>query len=227
MEFFLVVWVERLRGLRRQAARPDKALPEVVARKRMIIAKRRLRKAERAIKITFGSGFAAAAANAGAVLPGAFSALTRKMNMETTAVQATFVPMSPTARARIDRARNAVVTGSAMPPTSPLRNNQDADESRSLQEGWETGPGAHPGRSQPSSDLIKEGRVKPVGPDAIAGRHALKRFQLGKSSRKLRGEISGPVVRNFGKAGARESGVPPQHDAFGSFPESFVPAATL
>ena len=84
MEFFLVVWVERLRGLRRQAARPDKSLPEAVARRRMNSAKRRLRKAERAIKITFGSGYAAAAANAGAVLPGAFSALTRKMKMETT-----------------------------------------------------------------------------------------------------------------------------------------------
>jgi Ca2+-binding EF-hand superfamily protein len=226
MEFFLVVWVERLRGLRRQAARPDKSLPEAVAKKRMIVAKRRLRKAERAIKITFGSGFAAAAANAGAVLPGAFSALTRKMNMETTAIQATFTPMSPTGRVRVDRARNAVVTGTAMPPTSPLRNQQDAGE-EDTESSWGRGPGAHPGRPKPPSDLIREGRVQPVGPDAIAGRHALKRFTLRKTSKRMRGEVTGPVVRDYGKAGPRESGVPPKKNAFSSFPEGFVPAATL
>ena len=226
MEFFLVVWVERLRGLRRQAARPDKSLPEAVAKKRMIVAKRRLRKAERAIKITFGSGFAAAAANSGAVLPGAFSALTRKMNMETTAIQATFTPMSPTGRARVDRARNAVVTGTAMPPTSPLRNRQDADE-EDMGGGWGSGPGAHPGRPKPPSDLVREGRVKVAGPDAIAGRHALKRFTLGKTSKRMRGEVTGPVVRDFGKTGKRESGLPPSQNAFSSFPAGFVPAATL
>ena len=227
MEFFLVVWVERLRGLRRQAARPDKSLPEAVAKKRMLKAKRRLRKAERALKITFGSGYAAAAANAGAVLPGAFSALTRKMDMETTTIQATFVPMSPTGRERVARARNIVVTGSAMPPTSPLRNQQDADEGIEGQDGWESGPGAHPGRPKAPSDLVREGRVKPVNPDAIAGRHALKRYQIEKTSKKLRGEITGPVVRDYGKRGIRESGLPPQKNAFGSFPKSFVPATTL
>ena len=68
MEYFLVIWVERLRSLRRRANRPDKSIPEAEAKKKMIQAKRRLKKAERSIKITLGSGFQAAAANAGAVM---------------------------------------------------------------------------------------------------------------------------------------------------------------
>ena len=64
-------------------------------------------------------------------------------------------------------------------------------------------------------------------PDAIAGRHALKRFTLGKTSKRMRGEVTGPVVRDFGKAGKRESGLPPSQNAFSSFPAGFVPAATL
>ena len=52
MEYFLVIWVERLRGLRREAGRPDKSLPEIEQKRKMIKAKRRLKKAEHAIKIT-------------------------------------------------------------------------------------------------------------------------------------------------------------------------------
>jgi hypothetical protein len=52
MEYFLVIWVERLRGLRREAGRPDKCLPELEQKRKMIKAKRRLKKAEHAIKIT-------------------------------------------------------------------------------------------------------------------------------------------------------------------------------
>jgi hypothetical protein len=158
MEYFLVIWVERLRSLRRRANRPDKSIPEAEAKKKMIQAKRRLKKAERSIKITFGSGFQAAAANAGAVLPGAFSALTRKMNMETTMIQSTFVPMSPTGRARVERARNTVITGSAAPPKSPLlsrttRSNQPSEQSS--EEGWGSKIGKKSDTKAPE-DLIRK-----------------------------------------------------------------------
>jgi hypothetical protein len=145
---------------RRSAGRPDKSLPEAAAKRKMIQAKRRLKKAEHAIKITFGSGFQAAAANAGAVLPGAFSALTRKMNMETTMIQSTFMPMSPTGRARVERARNAVVTGSTAPPKSPLLsrtrgNTNNTRGNTSNGGGWDQRMGKTSDTKAPE-DLMRE-----------------------------------------------------------------------
>ena len=239
MEYFLVIWVERLRGLRRSAGRPDKTLPEAEAKKKMITAKRRLKKAEHALKITFGSGFSAAAANAGAVLPGAFSALTRKMNMETTMIQSTFLPMSPTGRARVERARNAVVTGSAAPPKSPLRSRSNTQSSgvgnsengggtnNNNNGGWENKIGRKSDTKAPE-DLIREGRVNvAASKETIAGKQTLQRYKLDKSSRKLRGEEAGPIVKDYGRHGVREIGMAPQHDAFGAFPDNFVPSGTF
>jgi hypothetical protein len=141
---------------RRSAGRPDKSLPEAAAKRKMIQAKRRLKKAEHAIKITFGSGFQAAAANAGAVLPGAFSALTRKMNMETTMIQSTFMPMSPTGRARVERARNAVVTGSTAPPKSPLLSRTRGNTSNTSNGGgWDQRMGKTSDTKAPE-DLMRE-----------------------------------------------------------------------
>tara|TARA_B100000780_G_scaffold272321_1_gene234392 strand:+ start:105 stop:917 length:813 start_codon:yes stop_codon:yes gene_type:complete len=241
MEYFLVIWVERLRGLRRSAARPDKSVPEHEQKRKMITAKRRLKKAEHALKITFGSGFSAAAANAGAVLPGAFSALTRKMNMETTMIQSTFLPMSPTGRARVERARNVVITGSAAPPKSPLqsRRTKAAQESgasttengqngqNGQNGGWENKIGKK-SDTKMSSDLIRDGKVNVAASKVtIAGKQTLQRYKLGKSGKKMRGEESGPIVKDYGKHGQREIGMAKQHDAFGAFPDNFVPSGAF
>jgi hypothetical protein len=73
--------------------------------------------------------------------------------------------------------------------------------------------------------ITGEGRVNVASSKVtIAGKQTLQRYKLGKSSEKLRGVENGPVVKDYGKHGKREIGVPTKHDAFGEFPSNFVPS---
>lgn len=217
MEYFLVIWVDRLRQLRKSALRPDKTISESAARKKMAQSKRRLRRAEHAIKLTFGSGYAAAAARAGAVLPGAFSALTRRMNMDTSVVRSTFTPMSPAARDRVSQARNIVLTGSPQPPTSPIHapsRNKVAKTVRFDMPQRSNAQNPSSGRANVNSQSV-----------TVSGRQTLQRYKMAKKNKIMRGEEHGPVQKDYGRHGIREIGMPSQTNAFEEFPSGFRPSA--
>ena len=67
-------------------------------------------KAEHAIKATFGSGYMAAAKTAGAVLPGAFSALMKKMGLETNAIKSSFMPTDDSGKQIVEEAREMTLS---------------------------------------------------------------------------------------------------------------------
>merc|ERR1712196_178396 len=62
------------------------------------------------IKATFGSGYMAAAKAAGAVLPGAFSALMNKMGLETNAIKSSFMPTDESGKQLVEEAREMTLS---------------------------------------------------------------------------------------------------------------------
>ena len=215
MEFFLVLWVARLKNLRKDSLHPPKDLAPRVAKMYRVEAKKRLRKAEHAIKLTFGSGYMAAAARAGAVLPGAFSSLMKKVGMDQTAVRASFIPMSPHGQERIQRARNRMISGSAAgPPLSPVRTmHPDAEEP------LQAVPPDGARKTQSGEKRENVSRTQSI----IPGRATLNRMKMAGKNKEMRGEADGPVRRDFGRHGVREIGRPKRTDAFAAMPKRYVP----
>ena len=117
MEFFLVVWVGRLKQLKKDFRKYGKGsrktsdgVADYASELKASQIKRRLMKAEHALKATFGSGFMAAAANAGAVLPGAHSALMNKMGLSVDAIRSSFLPTDQSGKELVDNARTLTLS---------------------------------------------------------------------------------------------------------------------
>ena len=214
MEFFLVVWVGRLKDLKRNfqkikkgSAASDGTL-EYGSELKISQVKRRLMKAEHALKATFGSGFMAAAANAGAVLPGAFSALMNKMGLETSAIKASFMPTDKSGEVLVQKARTMTLS----PDGRKFKQAFDAAQFDA------TAPTVIPGAGRRRTKKRVKIQAKP-----IAGKGELKRLKLQKQAKVARGELAGATIRDFGSDGMRELNVPKRTNMLDSFPKSYEP----
>ena len=198
MEFFLVVWVGRLKELRNNLRLHKKGAPDdgtldyghQVTENQI---KRRLMKAEHAIKATFGSGYMAAAKSAGAVLPGAFSALLNKMGLETNAIKSSFMPTDDSGKQIVEEAREMTL--------SP--------DGRKYKRQFEAELLANKTITAPTKKQFKNAKRVSIKQKnkQIAGKHALKQMNMSKAQKKLAGELNGPRIKNYGSNGDRLLGM--------------------
>jgi len=213
MEFFLVVWVGRLKELRNNLRLHKKGAPDdgtldyghQVTENQI---KRRLAKAEHAIKATFGSGYMAAAKSAGAVLPGAFSALLNKMGLETNAIKSSFMPTDDSGKQIVEEAREMTLSPDG-------RKYKRQFEAELLANKTVTAPPKKRVKS-PKRVSIKEKNKQ------IAGKHTLKQMNMSKAQKKLAGELNGPRIKSYGSNGDRQLGMGTRKNILDEFPEDYI-----
>ena len=95
MQFFLVLWTTRLYSLKVELREQVKTSDGIdhTTKRRIKELQTMITKTERALRVTFGAGFAEAAKKAKASLPGPFSTLMRGMQMGKHSVQDTFLDL--------------------------------------------------------------------------------------------------------------------------------------
>lgn len=146
----------------------------------------------------------AAAANAGAVLPGAHSALMNKMGLSVDAIRSSFLPTDQSGKELVDNARTLTLS----PDGRKFKRRFD-EEVLNATEPW-----------------APKSRKKVVNIEAkakvIPGKAELSRLKMEKKSKRMMGSLAGPTTKTVnGKA--YEQTIGKRNNVMDEFPKGFVP----
>ena len=201
MQFFLVLWTTRLSSLKielKEQMNINKEISHTI-KKRIKKLQTMIAKTEKAIRMTFGAGFAEAAKRAKASLPGPFSTLMRGMQMGKYSVQNTLLDLekvfgrvAPCAAKEMEL-QHRERKGEAARATEAAMANRGT--TRQLSSNHTRDPVTVPSifTTLPKAPPSKKSKLKK---GVIPGRNQLKRIKMAKELRKLH-QVHGAPTRKF------------------------------